>query len=374
MTIHSLFRLPVEPHFLGYEPRPHKETDEVLARVDTVVIDEASMVRADMLDAIDARLRLAREDSAPFGGAHLVLFGDLLQLPPIVVPDVRELLLERYPGEWFFDSDVAQSTTFTTIELSEIVRQEEIEFARALARARVGRPSDRELALFNSRVVAASTGRQQAAADDLPKPILATRNDVVKRHNDEGLAALPGRSYAFVREWRGRDGAKAPKDAPCDQRIVLKVDCPVLFTRNDAELGVSNGTSGIVKELDRDYVVVECDGEEIEVEQQPFVVYEYVWNEAVSAVELVERGEFLQLPLRLGFAMTIHRAQGQTYDAATVDLAAGNPFVDGHTYVAVSRVRRLEGLALTRPLRPSDFRCSARARAFLAQSAGAGRF
>lgn len=366
VTIHSLFRLPIDTDFLDYSPTPHEETDKVLARVDTVVIDEASMVRADMLDAIDARLRLAREDSSPFGGAQLILFGDLLQLPPIVVRENEQRLRERYASEFFFDSDVAQNTNFTTIELTRIMRQQERDFARSLAYARVGRAGDAELALINSRV---APNGETTETIDLPKPILATRNDVVKRHNDDGLDALPGKPFAYVREWRGRDGHAAPKDAPCEHRIVLKVGCPVLFTRNDPELGVSNGTAGVVKELDPDFAVIDVAGEEIEVEQQPFAIKEYVFDEAIGAVALVERGEFLQLPLRLGFAMTIHRAQGQTYDAATVDLASGNPFVDGHTYVAVSRVRTLEGLTLTRALRPGDFRCSARARSFLAATA-----
>lgn len=357
VTIHSLFHLPIDTDFLEYSPYPHDETDKVLAKVDAVVIDEASMVRADMLDAIDSRLRLARESNEPFGGARMVLFGDLLQLPPVLAGRDRERLSARYQSEFFFDSDAAQATEFVTLELSEIVRQQEPAFARVLQGARVGGAGAEGLRLLNSRVV--------ERASELPKPILATRNDVVKRHNDEGLAALPGEAQKYTREWRGRDGAKAPKDAPCEWQIELKVGCPVLFMRNDPELGVSNGTAGMVKALDADSVTVETKHGELEVEQIKWPVKEYAFDAEADAVRLTEIGEFLQLPLRLGFAMTIHRAQGQTYDAATVDFAAGNPFTPGHAYVAVSRVRTLAGLTLTRPLRAGDFRCSQRAREFL---------
>lgn len=367
-TIHSLFRLPLDPHFVGFSPSPHPEADKVLAKVDVVVVDEVSMVRADMLDAIDARLRLARESSEPFGGARMIFFGDLLQLPPVVVKDARERIFEHYPSEFFFDAEVMQNVRLQVLELTEIVRQEEVEFMRALGAARIGRIGPPELATLNTRVLP-STGAPFNAAD-LPKPVLATRNDVVRRHNDDGLAALPGKPVNFVREWRGRDGAEEPGDAPCERWISLKVGCPVLFTRNDPELGVSNGSTGEVVELDAETAVVEVDGEQIEVEQQPFVVKQYKLDRESGLVSLVELGEFLQLPLRLGFAITVHRAQGQTYETATIDFSQHGPFTPGHAYVAVSRVRRLEGLNLTRPLRPGDFRCSDRARAFLEHARG----
>lgn len=357
VTIHSLFHLPVQQHFIDYSPRPHAETDKVLARVDAIVIDEASMVRADMLDAIDQRLQLAREESRAFGDTQIIMVGDLLQLPPVVTPDSRGPISDHYASEYFFDADVCQRTEFTTIALTEVLRQSDAEFIAALKRARIGKIHAQDLALLNARVAPG------IASTDAPTPVLATRNVTVKQHNDRGLAALPGKARSFVREWRGKDGADAPPDAPCERRIDLKVGCPVLFVRNDPELGVSNGTTGVVLEVDEDQVVVDTRHGELEVEPIKWQVHEYVVG--AGGIELRDLGEFLQLPLRLGFAMTVHRAQGQTYDQATVDFAEGRPFASGQGYVAVSRVRGLDGLTLTKPLVESDFRASARALAFL---------
>lgn len=362
VTIHSLFRLPVTEHFIGHEPTPHQATDKLLARVDTIVIDEASMVRADMLDAIDARLRLAREEpSQPFGDTQLILIGDLLQLPPVVTPASRGPIRERYPSEYFFAADVCQPASFTTLALTEVIRQSDAELIAALKRARIGKIHAQDLALLNQRVALA------ASSTDHPTPLLATKNVTVKEHNDRGLAALPGKSRVYLREWRAKDGAAAPQDAPCEKRIELKAGCPVLFTRNDPELGVSNGTTGVVAEVHEDEVVVETKDGLLEVEPIKWPVQEYRYSES-SGIELLELGEFLQLPLRLGFALTIHRAQGQTYDQSTVDFSEGRPFASGQGYVAVSRVRSLEGLTLTEPLIASDFQASQRALEFLHSS------
>lgn len=356
VTIHSLFHLPVVDHFIGYSPMPHPETDKVLAKVDAIVVDEASMVRSDMLDAMDMRLRLAREEpSRPFGDTQLIMIGDLLQLPPVVTPASRGPIQERYASEYFFDADVAQAADFTTLALTEVIRQSDPQFIGALKRARIGEIHPQDLALLNTRVV---------GGDDPPTPVLATKNVTVKEHNDRGLEALEGKSHTYVREWRPKDDEAPPEDAPCERRIELKVGCPVLFVRNDPELGVNNGTTGVVTAVDVDEVTVETKHGELDVEPIKWPVREYVVSGS-GDVELREIGDFLQIPLRLGFAMTIHRAQGQTYDQATVDYADGRPFAPGQGYVAVSRLRGLDGLTLTEPLRASDFRASSRALAFL---------
>lgn len=214
VTIHSLFRLPINSHFLGYSPRADPETDKVLAAVDTIVIDEASMVRADMLDAIDARLRLAIDSTEPFGGVQMILFGDLLQLPPVVTPDVREELYRAYESAFFFDSQVTRNTSLSTLELKEIVRQQDPEFVGALRRARTGSLSDQDLEVLNVNF------SQQP--EELPTPVLATTNEVVNKHNKRGLDALPGKSQTYTSEWRATNGADRPKDAPCEWQIELK--------------------------------------------------------------------------------------------------------------------------------------------------------
>jgi hypothetical protein len=359
VTAHSLFRLPVDTTMVGFSPHPEPDIDRVLASLDAVVIDEASMVRADMLDAIDARLRVACESSEPFGGVQLMLFGDLMQLPPVVTRDAKDALAREYQrSSFFFDAHVAESAKLRTFELTEVMRQSDPAFIAALSAARVGQITADQLTLLNSRVF--------SELEDPPRPVLATRNDVVDGHNERGLASLPGKAKPYLREWRAVDDAKAPEDAPCERLVRMKPGCPVLFTRNDAELGVSNGTRATVTEVDDDLVTVECGGEELEVEPVAWPVRRYTVDAADGRVKLEEVGSFLQIPLRLGFALTVHRAQGQTYDQATVDFASGPPFVDGHGYVAVSRVRSLEGLTLTRPLRAGDFRASRAAIAFIA--------
>lgn len=360
VTIHSLFRLPLNEHFIDYSPNPNPDADKVLAGADTVVIDEASMVRADMLDAIDSRLRLAREDARPFGGAQMILFGDLLQLPPVTNSKIMNLLGKKYESEFFFDAKASKATEFVSIELTEILRQQEPDLVAALQRTRIGKVQSADLELLNTRVAEPS--------QKLPSPVLATKNVVVDGHNERGLKVLPGDAVKFRREWQPRDGQKTPKDAPCERQIELKPGCPVLFTRNDAELGVSNGMSGIVTELDSESATVQCGNRFIEVEPVSWPVKEYVHDGLSGSVRLVEQGEFLQLPLRLGFAMTIHRSQGQTYDRATIDFSQGRPFVPGQGYVAISRIRQLDGLTLTSALRTTDFKCSQRALAFLRDS------
>jgi ATP-dependent exoDNAse (exonuclease V) alpha subunit len=363
VTIHSLFRLPVDTTMIGFAPQAEPDVDRVLASLDAVVIDEASMVRADMLDAIDARLRVACESSEPFGGVQMLMFGDVMQLPPVVTPDAREALGREYPrSPFFFDAHVAASASFTTCELTEVMRQRDPTLIAALSAARIGRISTDQLALLNANV--------RPDQEHPPRPVLATRNDVVDKHNERGLASLEGKAKSFLREWRAAEDAEAPRDAPCERLIRIKPGCPVLFTRNDPELGVSNGTSGVVTAVDDDVVTVEVDGVELEVEPALWPVRRYSLDATSGRVKLVEVGAFLQLPLRLGFALTIHRAQGQTYEQATIDFSAGSPFVDGHGYVAVSRVRSLEGLTLTRPLRAGDFRASRGALAFIAATRG----
>ncbi|MBI4896748.1 MAG: AAA family ATPase [Actinobacteria bacterium] len=360
VTIHSLFRLPLNDHFIDYSPNPDPEADKVLAGADTVVIDEASMVRADMLDAIDSRLRLAREDARPFGGAQMILFGDLLQLPPVTNGNNMNLLRKKYESEFFFDAEASKAAEFVSVELTEILRQQEPDLVAALRRTRVGKIQRADLDLLNTRVA--------APTQMLPSPVLATKNTVVNGHNERGLEALPGAPVKFIREWQPRDGLKAPQEAPCESQIVLKVGCPVLFTRNDSELGISNGMSGIVSKLDAESATVQCGRQLIEVEPVSWPVKEYVHDSTSGRVRLVEQGEFIQLPLRLGFAMTIHRSQGQTYDRATIDFSQGRPFAAGQGYVAISRVRQLEGLTLTCALQTTDFKCSRRALAFLRDS------
>ncbi|MGB1583842.1 MAG: ATP-dependent DNA helicase, partial [Solirubrobacterales bacterium] len=363
VTIHSLFRFPVLDDFIQFQPMPNEDADKVLASIDAVVIDEASMVRCDMFDAIDKKLRQAREVDEPFGGVRMVLFGDLLQLPPVTNREINVRLDEHYEGLYFFDAKVSGETEYVSHELTEVMRQSDVKFVGALKRARMGAIAEADLALINQRVV--------KIANEPPTPVLALTNEVVNNHNKRGLAKLDGEPFTFHCEWRAEHDAKAPIERPCEKVIELKVGCPVLFTRNDEELGVSNGTRGTVTALDHSSITVRCGKREIEVEQAEWPVYEYAFDPDTDRVKKQEIGQFLQLPLRLGFAMTVHRSQGQTYDRTTVDFANSRPFSPGQGYVAISRVRSLDGLTLTRKLRKTDFRHSPRAADFLARTLSA---
>jgi ATP-dependent DNA helicase PIF1 len=341
-TIHSLFRLPIGV-IADHELEQSRELRKLLATIDTVVIDEVSMVNADLLDAIDRSLRLARQrPREPFGGAQVVLFGDPYQLAPVPGDaDERAYFEDQYRSMWFFDAKVWHNTDLLIYELATIHRQHEDEFKYMLNAVRHGRVTAEIAKRLND------TGARPAPTDGAIT--LATTNVTVSRINATELAKLPGRALTARAEVSGEFGGRS---YPADEALELKVGAQVMFLRNDSDQRWVNGSIGTVTKIDST-VWVEVDGEAHQVQPAVWEKYRYSYSPVTKSLKKDIVAEFTQFPLRLAWAVTIHKSQGKTYDRAIVDLGQRS-FAPGQTYVALSRISELEGLFLTRPLRPSD--------------------
>lgn len=356
-TIHSLFRLPIGV-IADHDIQQSAELRKLLNTIDTLVIDEVSMVNADLMDAIDRSLRQARQRSAePFGGVQIVLFGDPYQLAPVPGDaDERAYFGDTYRSMWFFDAKVWQEAELKIVELTEIHRQHEADFKTMLNAVRHGTVTQEIADRLNS------TGARPAPDDGTIT--LATRNDTVNRINAEALKRLPGRVLSAKAEISGDFGGRT---FPADETLDLKVGAQVMFLRNDS--GGSdgsrwvNGTIGTVTRIDST-VFVDVDGDVHEVDPIVWEKFKYTYSAATKKLTKQVVAEFTQFPLRLAWAVTIHKSQGKTYDSAIVDLGA-RAFSPGQTYVALSRLTSLEGLYLTRPLRPSDIMVDPNVKRFL---------
>jgi ATP-dependent DNA helicase PIF1 len=341
-TIHSLFRLPIGV-IADHEIEQSKELRKLLGTIDTVVIDEVSMVNADLLDAVDRSLRQARQrPHEAFGGAQVVLFGDPYQLAPVPGDgDERAYFEDQYRSMWFFDAKVWSDADLRIYELSVIHRQHEDEFKYMLNAVRHGRVTAEIAKRLNE------TGARPAPRDGTIT--LATTNSTVTRINATALARLPGRALTARAEVSGEFGGRS---YPADESLELKVGAQVMFLRNDSDQRWVNGSIGTVTKIDNT-VWVEVDGETHQVQPAVWEKYRYSYSPITKSLKKDIVAEFTQFPLRLAWAVTIHKSQGKTYDRAIVDLGERS-FAPGQTYVALSRISELDGLYLTRPLRPSD--------------------
>lgn len=354
-TLHSLFRLPIGV-IADAEIEQSAPLRKLLGAIDTLVIDEVSMVNADLLDAIDRSLRLARQrKDDPFGGVQLVLFGDPYQLAPVPPHDAGEqaYFADHYRSPWFFDAKVWRETELGIYELTTIHRQHEDEFKYLLNAVRHGMVTAEIAARINE------VGARRPEGDGLIT--LASRNDIVNRINASALAKLPGRVLTAVAEINGDFGGRS---FPADERLELKVGAHVMFLRNDSDQRWVNGSLGVVTKIDKT-VFVEVDGERHEVEPATWERYRYSYSPSTKELRKEIVAEFVQFPLRLAWAVTIHKSQGKTYERAVVDLGS-RAFAPGQTYVALSRISTLDGLYLTRPLKPGDILVDENVKRFMA--------
>ena len=344
-TIHSLFRLPIG--VIADQDIPQSaELRKLLSTIDTLVIDEVSMVNADLLDAVDRSLRQARQRrSEPFGGVQVVLFGDPYQLAPVPGEgDERAYFGDHYRSMWFFDAKVWDEADLTIYELTTIHRQHEGEFKYMLNAVRHGGVTAEIAARLNE------VGARPAPTDGAIT--LATTNGTVTRINATELARLPGRVLTAKAEVSGDFGGRA---FPADEALELKLGARVMFLRNDVGGDIPrwvNGSVGTVTKIDTT-VWVDIDGDRHEVRPAIWEKFRYSYSPLTKALKKDVVAEFTQFPLRLAWAVTIHKSQGKTYDRAIVDLGQRS-FAPGQTYVALSRISALDGLFMTRPLRPSD--------------------
>ena len=344
-TVHSLLRLPIgviadQPLSVGHQAR------QLLASIDTLVIDEISMVSADLMDAIDRVLRIARRNrSTAFGGVQIVMFGDPFQLPPVPPRDPHERAYfdATYRSLWFFDAKVWQTTKLDAVELVTVHRQSDSRFKQLLGAVRHGTITQDELRELNT------AGAAAPHADALT---LATTNAKVSEINARRLADLPGAVYTSRARISGSFSAGAH---PTDEFLQLKIGAQVMFVRNDPDGRWVNGTIGTVKSISRDEVFVSVAGapRAYLVERAKWDRHAYKYDAATQTLQKSVVASFDQLPLRLAWAVTVHKSQGHTYDEATVDIGA-RAFSAGQTYVALSRLRSLDGLRLSRPLELAD--------------------
>jgi ATP-dependent exoDNAse (exonuclease V) alpha subunit len=355
-TIHSLFRLPIGV-IADHEIEQSNELRKLLGTLDTIVIDEVSMVNADLLDAIDRSMRLARQRPfEAFGGAQVVLFGDPYQLAPVPGDaDEQAYFEDQYRSLWFFDAKVWNETDLTIYELSIIHRQHEDEFKYMLNAVRHGRVTAEIAARLNAM------GARPVPTDGAIT--LATTNVTVTRINAAELAKLPGRALSARAEISGEFGGRS---YPADETLELKVGAQVMFLRNDSDQRWVNGSVGKVTKIDST-VWVEVDGETHQVQPAVWEKYRYSYSAATKSLRKDIVAEFTQFPLRLAWAVTIHKSQGKTYDRAIIDLGQRS-FAPGQTYVALSRISELDGLFLSRPLRPSDIIVDENVVRFMAKS------
>lgn len=357
-TIHSLFRLPIgviADHDLDQPP----ELRKLLNVLDTLVIDEISMVNADLMDAIDRSLRQARQKPhEPFGGVQIILFGDPYQLAPVPGDgQERAYFADRYRSMWFFDARVWEQTELRIYELTTIHRQHELEFKQLLTAVRHGQ-------------VTAEMAKRLNDVGARPAPdgaiTLATTNGAVARINASALGRLPGRALTAVAQVEGEFGSRA---FPADERLELKVGARVMFLRNDTggDGRWVNGTVGEVVKIADQSVLVDVDGDRHEVTPATWERYRYSYSPVTKTLSKDIVAEFTQFPLRLAWAVTVHKSQGKSYDQALVDLGP-RAFAPGQTYVALSRITALEGLHLARPLRPSDVIVDEAVRRFMSRA------
>ncbi|MCU1445370.1 MAG: Helicase [Cryobacterium sp.] len=345
-TLHSLFRLPIGV-IADHSIDQNDQLRKLLNTIDTVVIDEVSMVNADLMDAIDRSLRQARQrPHDTFGGVQIVLFGDPYQLAPVPGdPEERAYFADTYRSMWFFDAKVWQSAELKIFELTEIHRQHDAGFKTMLNAVRYGQ--------VTPEIGGALNGAGARKPPEEGVITLATRNDAVNRINAAALKRLSGKPLSAKAEVTGDFGGRT---YPADEVLELKVGAQVMFLRNDNPLDGGprwvNGTIGTVTRVDST-VYVDIDGTTHEVEPTVWEKYKYTYNAATKKLSKDVVAEFTQFPLRLAWAVTIHKSQGATYERAIVDLGA-RVFSPGQTYVALSRLTSLNGLYLTRPLRPSD--------------------
>lgn len=348
-TLHSLLRLPLGilggRRDLGFCPKP---TFALLRAIDTLVIDEASMVSADLMDAIDKRMRQAKgRKLVPFGGAQLIMFGDLYQLAPVVSGETeKRYYTDTYRSPWFFDARVWEEATLRTITLDTIYRQADPEFQAVLQALRHGQIEPEMGRMLND------IGSRTPDNPDIIT--LASTNSTVKKINADRLASLHGQVHVSVATV---EGEFPPGQFPADEQLELKEGAQVMFLRNDTgnQDGPRwvNGSVGHVVSIDQTVTVELDDGDQVEVEPVTWEKVRYEYDSGTKEISHDVVAEFTQFPLRLAWAVTIHKAQGKTLTEALIDLGP-RAFAAGQTYVALSRLTSLEGLYLKRPLRPSD--------------------
>ena len=355
MTIHSFFQLPFSPYIPGTtfgsgEQKRYqfsKLKRNIIRSIDLLVIDEISMVRSNLLDAIDSVLRQYRKrHDLPFGGVQLLMIGDLQQLAPVVTPQEEHLLGQHYDTPFFFSSNALKQVGYLTVELKKIYRQQDEQFISLLNQIRENKASEATLQALNQRYIPNFVPPKEGNYIRL-----TTHNAPAQYINEQQLAALPSQSFSFTADIEG----DFPETSyPADFKLTLKPGAQVMFIKNDPQHRFYNGMIGEVigvrTDEDGSKITVRSkdSGEEFDLEKMEWTNAKYTLNEKTKEIEETVEGKFMQYPLRLAWAITIHKSQGLTFEHAIID--ASHSFTHGQTYVALSRCKTLEGMVLSEPL------------------------
>ena len=362
-TIHSFFGFPAK--FFGPEDIKKRKDARIYKKMEILIIDEISMVRAEMIDHIDRFLRINRDNYAPFGGVQVIFFGDLFQLPPVVsTPEEQHFFTTYYSSPYFFSAKVftesppsggwGETFQLEMMELRKVYRQEARHFIRLLDAVRLGSVDFDDLEDLNQRHLPNFNERDYFIT-------LSPRNAVVDDINSRELRNLAIQEFTFHGDITGNFD---PRQFPAEPTLRLKLGAQVMFVKNDPKRDFVNGTIGKIVKLSAEQIVVqteERDGtlKNIEVERQTWEILKYTLGEGGSSLSTETIGSFKQYPLRLAWAMTIHKSQGKTFDRVIIDLAGG-AFESGQTYVALSRCRTLDGIVLKQKISPRDIRTDER--------------
>ena len=343
-TIHSFFRLP--PKIIQKDAIKRLRDKSLIENLDMVIIDEVSMVRSDLMDGIDYALRLNRgRMKTPFGGVQMVFFGDLFQLSPVVENEARELLEERYSSPYFFSAKVFNDCNIRPIELSTIYRQKDSSFMELLNRVRNKEHTNEDLDILNRRVQ-----KDIAVSKKDDTVILTTTNSLANTINQERLSELPGKEITYEAVASGKFEESA---YPAGASLKLKKGAQIILIKNDPAKQWVNGTLAKVAALSKDSIIVDINGSACDVPIVKWQKIEYSYNEDEDKIKDEVVGTFAQYPIKLAWAITIHKSQGQTFDKVIIDLGRG-AFTHGQLYVALSRCTCLDGIRFKRPVINSD--------------------
>lgn len=353
-TIHSLFKLP--PQLFRKGSLSHNSRlYSLLKRIECIVIDEISMVRADLLDAIDERLRKANENDAPFGGVQIIMFGDVYQLPPVVEENLAPYFENVHGGHFFFNALVWKETEFKIFELTQVFRQKDPIFKDILNAVRDGSFTNEQIKQLNER--------HGVSMPDEGTITLAPTNTLVTNINQRKLDALPGEEKLYKATITGEMKKSV---FPTEENLYLKKDAQIVLLKNDMDKRWVNGTVGKIEELHDDYIKIKVGEEVYDLEKNTWEEINYTYDAATHKVESKVTSSFTQYPIRLAWALTIHKSQGQTYESVALDLTTGT-FAPGQMYVALSRCTSMDGLYLKMPVQKKHIITDAKVSQFMSR-------